>query len=616
LSSNPRDPRRRNKAIFLNRDAQLRLISDHVGLLATVPEHLKVFEVRGFGGVGKTQLLKELQRRSDDLPGVNPIAFVPLRPQAAVTEAGPLRVIREKLNYDCLLFDTALMLYLYVTGQAVDLGRTSPIRQSIVFKSLDVGRTMSGVPVPLPLAAELYEKISRAATGRLLYEKHEFEELSELRDHPDKLLGALPRCLATDIRRRLEVDDRAFIAFYDEYDRQGRETIADRAPWLRTFIRTLGRGVHVIATREPLRWEGPAWRDIVEPVLVAELPDYECREMIRGRLGAVSPDIEDHMTTVTRRIPFFFEAILEVYERLAGEQETVIVDDLPSTPEGAVAYLFVHLPADQRTLAIALAAVQVFDEGLCRHLIRALNLRVEFNAFQDFIEWYFVDETSPGLYKTHDLLTELARNSTSERDTVRMALEAATASLYDRSDHDRLADARTTLQLFRSVGAGWFAHPTMPVASTERFIGYRLYDAGYWNELAAMLPPVSRTMAHPMMVVVEFFAALSARRTSGIERALELFEPLEQRTSVLGRHTRSVELEVGYLGALAGNYASAREQFRELNRLATPFDVTDRTHLRSRMYHADMLMMDGDLRDASRLLLEAYEEIGPRVERR
>jgi hypothetical protein len=37
-----------------------------------------------------------------------------------------------------------------------DVGR---IRESTVFKTLDVGRVMTGVPVPLPLVAEMYEKI-------------------------------------------------------------------------------------------------------------------------------------------------------------------------------------------------------------------------------------------------------------------------------------------------------------------------------------------------------------------------------------------------------------------------------------------------------------------------
>jgi hypothetical protein len=55
---------------------------------------------------------------------------------------------------------------------------------------------------------------------------------------------------------------------------------------------------------------------------------------------------------------------------------------------------------------------------------------------------------------------------------------------------------------------------------------------------------------------------------------------------------------------------TARQRFRELDEQAVPFDPTDRAHLRARLYHADMMINDGDLLQASRVLLEAYELVG------
>lgn len=115
---------------------------------------------------------------------------------------------------------------------------------------------------------------------------------------------------------------------------------------------------------------------------------------------------------------------------------------------------------------------------------------------------------------------------------------------------------------------------------------------------------------HPIAIVSAFFAALSARRTDGVAPALAQFERLEPRVAGLGRHRRSVELELAYLSELSGNYARSREQFLALERLAVPFDPTDRTHLRSRLYHADMLIMDGAFESGARLLLDTYELVG------
>jgi tetratricopeptide (TPR) repeat protein len=55
-----------------------------------------------------------------------------------------------------------------------------------------------------------------------------------------------------------------------------------------------------------------------------------------------------------------------------------------------------------------------------------------------------------------------------------------------------------------------------------------------------------------------------------------------------------------------------RRQFAQLSEQAKPFDPTDRTQLRSRLYHADMLTMDGRFRQAAALLEDASEAVGYR----
>ena len=614
MASSGFDPRGRasESALFLNRERQLHRIANSVALLGTVPSHFRVFEVVGYGGVGKSKLLKQLRKQSAELPGSNAISHVELLQQGATTEVGPLLKIRSDVRYDCLLFDTAVMYYWAATGQKFSTEHRNRLKESIPFKLLDIGRGAVGAPIPLPTALDIIAAAVRKANKRLYYEKEEFEVLWELRDDARALHAALPRCLGTDIRRYLEEDGRAFVAFYDDYDRQAPKTLAENAAWLREFIETLGRGVHVIASRERLRWEGAPWREVLELVPVDKLPVEQCREMVGARLGPVPREIEDHIIRTAERVPFYLETIIAAYKKLAGEQRTISVSDLPSSADVAVERLIEHLPDDQRPLAVALAAVQMFDRELFECVIRDLHLKPDFTEFERFIGWFFVSEVNSPLYKVHDLLSAFVRGSSRHGSIAGLALAAATKNLDLRAAHGRLADCATTLQLFRAVGAGWFAQARMPEESVETFIdaGYRLYDAGYWNELASMLPPIAPGATHPMAGIVEFFAALSARRTADVDRALELFEPLESRRS-LGRHARSVELEVAYLSELAGNYARARHQFEQLERAAQPFNATDRTHLRARLYHADMLIMDGALKEGSRLLLEASDEIGP-----
>lgn len=601
--------------VFLNRTEQLHLITSHVALLSADPDHLKVFEIVGMGGVGKTRLLNELQGRVAAGHRTTHLLWVSLEGESSATETGPLRVIREQFHFECLLFDTALLTYWNATGQPFEVPPSSRLARSLVFKSLDVGRGMAGIPLPLTFAVDVFHAIVRKAAKLRHYREEEFEAIDSLRLDPSAIRERLPHYLGLDASRRLSPAGQTLVGFYDAYDRQTPTTVSAGAPWLREFIATIDRGVHIIATRDPIRWRDPDWQAIVQGVVVSELPDRESRELIRARLGTIAPELEDRLVQASRRIPFFLAAALDAYEMRSAEDRPINVNELPDSPDAAVAYLLNHLAPDQRTIAIALATVQVFDLGLYSHLIRALNLPLSVLLFDEFIDWFFVEELSPGLYKTHDLFTAFVRESTAHASLKQATLETATMDLLGRCGEASTAPPQTVLPLFTALLAAWRSVSTIPERSVETLVdaGYVLYDLGYWHELAAMADALRAAPDHPVSVVTDFFAALAARRTRGIPTALERFERLEPRVGCLGRHRRSVELELAYLSELSGNYARAREQFRALERLAAPFDPTNRTHLRSRLYHADMLINDGAFEPAARLLLETYEVVGYRA---
>ena len=154
----------------------------------------------------------------------------------------------------------------------------------------------------------------------------------------------------------------------------------------------------------------------------------------------------------------------------------------------------------------------------------------------------------------------------------------------------------------------------MPSHSAEALIdvAYILYDAGFSNELRSAAPAGPTTRKKALRAVLDFLDALCSRRMAGVEPAIRKFELLRRRSGPLGRHGQSIELELAYLRELRGNYPRARREFRALNGQIEPFDSTDRTQLRIRLYYADILIMDGGFREASRLLRETYELIGSR----
>jgi hypothetical protein len=597
---------------FRNRDHELGKIEAHVAQLAHEPEHLAVLEVKGPHGFGKTLLLREARRRVSHQ--ATHVAWVSLVTEPSTTAVGPLRVVQRAIDIDCFLFEAALACYRAEAGQnpIVDGGGWA---DSPTLKGIDVGAAFAGLPLALSPAVGLFRSMGRDIRRSLRYCQEEFEAIEELREQPDVLLASLPRYLGLDIARRLDATGESLVVFYDAYDKQSAATIAGRSIWLRELIRTLGRGVHVIGTREPLDWPAEEWRDLIHPVRVAALPETDSRELVRSALVNVPSDVETRLLEASQRIPFLLQLLVDKYAVRAGEDGHVDIEDLPESPDATLEVMLDHLDDERRHIAVALCAVQVFDAGLFRHLIRELKLSIRDANFSAVASSSFVEDLQSGLYQSHDLFTEAARGSAQDSLLRESALDAATKYLQDRAAGAVLERPEslleTLLPMFGAVLTGWCSVEAMSPASASAFVdaAYLLYDAGYWRELMSMTP-AEIPPGHPVGVIADFFRALATRRTVGVDRALEILDGFGSRGDALGRHSRSVEIEVAYLHELAGDYDRAREAFRSLSRRAVPFSPIDRIHLRSRMYHADMLIMDGKFQEASRLLVETYEAVG------
>jgi tetratricopeptide (TPR) repeat protein len=598
----------RPDGVFLNRDRQLDVLTTAFEATAADPRQLTVFEVVGLGGAGKSRLLRELDGRIRSSSAKPTIVWVSLVSEGATTEIGPLKVISDSAPWDCLLFETGLATYWAATGQPfVTTTQPGAIRTRLLRSGEIVSGVVAPVPLPLNFGVELFAAAKRRAGKARRYHRSEFAEIDELRHDPTTLRRMLPHLLGLDLERNSAVRDRPIVIFLDAYDRQSPATLERASPWLRELLGTLGRGMHVVSTREHLGWDPAAWGDVLRVVDVGQLPASVASLRIHDRLGPVTPEIEDRIVAASHRMPFHLESMLNAYEFEADRTGVVDVHSLPTTPEQAVERLLDHLQTVHRQLAIALAALQVFDRAVYEHLVRALHMQVSVVEFTTFTDWFFVENLGAGLYQVHDLLTEAVRADPQYDATKRAALGSATSYLLAATDGEWTREPSALLHLLQGVVGGWVSCDDVDTSFVEQLVdvGYRLYDAGYWNELVGLASTVPASGG--VSTALRFLAALSVRRSAGTGAALDELDEVAAVGDRLGRHRRSVDLEQAYLIELGGNYALARQRIEELDEELAPVDPTDRTQVRARLYHADLLLMDGRFELASRLLLELVE---------
>jgi tetratricopeptide (TPR) repeat protein len=414
------------------------------------------------------------------------------------------------------------------------------------------------------------------------------------------------------VKRRLgHSEESRVVFFYDGYEKQSVRTLAERAPWLRTLIATMHVGIHIIAAQEHLGWSESELRDLIEPIELGKLPDADCRKMIRRELGDLDRKTESRLVEASGSLPFYLRALIDVCRVDIERYGVTRISTLPPSLRAVVDQYLEHLGPPHSTVIPMLAAVQYFDRPLYGHLVHAADLPSDTTRMSDFVEWFFVANLGGGLYKTHDLLTDAARSV--QTDTTIPTLRNAAAHLYVRTGEPPAIGADHLPQMFRALIEGWQSTSGMSVDDVEQLIdiGYCLYDAGHWRGLVE-LPAAFGGDSHPAGIIAGYFAALAARRIDGPARGLDLLAALEPSQTVLGRHVASFEIERAYLREISGDYAYARAEFRRLNGEAVPFDPSRRDHVRARLYHADMLIMDGQFADANELLADAYELVRTR----
>ena len=606
----------RGSGQILGRESELALVETELARLRDKASYFKICNVEGGAGVGKSRLIDELRANaSRPRSKFDHVAFVSLESESSLTEAGTLFSLRQELKIECFLFDAALLRYWEAVGQPVLVDPSSRFSKSLAAKTIELGGTLAPVALPVSFAADVWKRMEKWGERRQRYKKSEFEQIDRVRAEPATLREILPGCLARDLERALSHETHSLVVFYDSYEKQEEETVQAGAPWLRAFLAELSRGVHVICSRDPLGWTDPKLRKDLVPVPVRELPKAESRTMIRARLKGVSIDVEDRILAVSGRTPFFIESLVDFCVNRREEKGAIGVRDVPSSPEKAAVKMLDHRRRPQRALAAALATVQVFDRKLYERLSQLLSVELGILGYPGFVDSFVVSPVSADLSKTHDLLTAAVRDSKEEAQLRQVALEGATAHLLARSRKDGRRESQAVLSILRGVIAGWDSGRKMPTHSVETLIdvAYVFHDAGFWSELASIVSDSKPASRPGVRSAVDFIEALTTRRLSNVKSGIERFERMTPRSrDLLGRHGGSAKLELAYLRELAGEYPRARKEFRRLAKEAEPFDPNDRIQVRSRLYHADMLTMDGKLIQGSDLLHKTYEAIGYR----
>ncbi|HUZ56773.1 MAG TPA: hypothetical protein VMU94_30145 [Streptosporangiaceae bacterium] len=177
----------------------------------------------------------------------------------------------------------------------------------------------------------------------------------------------------------------------------GRTQHADE--WLRDLTGQLDRGLTVIASREPLRWEitDPEWADDITTVAVDGLPMASRLELLEAG-GFSDPATRQAVAEASAGLPFYLHLAVDSQQKAGGSMGGVIV----SQNEILARFLQHVAPEEVRTLDI-LAPARIFDYEIFRQLTAAFELPGSRLAWDSLTAYSFVYPAGDGL-RLHQLI--------------------------------------------------------------------------------------------------------------------------------------------------------------------------------------------------------------------
>lgn len=390
---------------FVDREPVLAAFTDELARIGTGP---RVFNATGVGGIGKSRLLRELKDRT---AAEYRTASLDLQVHSLRQQEDALAVLRNELGSQGVHFDRFDIAYAVLWQRLHPHLRLSRSDLTFVDDSsilTDIVDTVAGLPV-FGTARGLLKLLDRgSADVRRRVRVRRDPTLTALDDLPNsELADAVTFLFAEDLRSYSH--DRPYVIVIDSHEalvpnpvRTGRGQLADA--WLRDLVAQFDRGLVVIGSREPLRWEltDPGWDGHITVCRINGLP-MEARLELLDAGGIADPFQRQTIAEASAGLPFYLNLAVDTHLQTGGR-----VSGDPVSQQEILARFLQHVePTEIRTLEI-LSPARIFDYEIFRALATAFNLPGHRIAWESVSAYSFVYPADTAL-RFHQLMASALR---------------------------------------------------------------------------------------------------------------------------------------------------------------------------------------------------------------
>ncbi|MCX9191421.1 aminoglycoside phosphotransferase [Carbonactinospora thermoautotrophica] len=393
---------------FVDREGALRAFDEE---LAAVGNRPRVLNITGIGGIGKSRLLREFQDRVGEScrTALLDLQLPPLRQQDTA-----LAVLRSQLGAQGIRFDRYDIAYTALWQRLHPHLKISREQLPLIDESEVLGQILdgaAGVPVFGTVVGLL--RLLDGAPGRLrrwrrLREDPTLRELDSLSG--SDLVDAVTFLFAEDLRAATE-KRKPYVLFVDAFEallgenvRAGRTAAVDG--WLRDLIVQLDRGLVVVASREPLRWEAynRGWSEFIRTFALDDLPMSARLELLEAS-GVADPDERMEIARASAGVPFYLHLALDTRQQHADRAVATAV-----SREEILERFLQHVDPQEVRFLELLSVARTFDFEIFAAIAQKFRLPGHRMAWESLTSYSFVYPAGPHQVQLHQLMVAALRH--------------------------------------------------------------------------------------------------------------------------------------------------------------------------------------------------------------
>lgn len=601
-----------NELEFVNRDKILDFPEREYMKMSREKGYFKVLSIYGIGGIGKSRLISEMQKRMEKYAANDrnlKILNLSLEIEGSADFLSALVRLRTQIPEVCPLFDYAFLLFWKQT-KIVKLddefiktlrNQWPPILKEIAsFVSISGKALPNFIGIPMDTLFEIVE--SSFQFFRKKYYSNIFSHNGIRLENLSlkQLKNTLGNFLGVELNRLYY--EKKLIAFIDAYKQFSDSMLTQ---WLPGMIEEAHTGLFIITSREQLNI--PFSSDVFyPPKQLTELPKVNARELIRKELPDISEAITDHILEKSGCIPIYLKLAVSTYRKLIKQDRNILdTSFLFENQEDIINQFFGHLENSIQRFLVGLSFIQIFDIDIFEKMLSMFPL-ADITQFDKIHSLSFVSPTlsTKGFYKIHNVIHSNIIK-TIDRD-IRYKIFSEYLTFISKRTVFNVDEEQSFMlyqHLIRLVVDNSFE---LQEHETELLLDLFFYIKQ--TQMIIMPTGIPDFKNYAPLKNIFYFTKAVAEERNNTQIRLKYLSKIDSNNN-FGKHNKSLKIINGYLNQWTGNSRILSSYVLDAYPKLDPNEIREWYYAQTVIFYADYQTIKGNFIKAENALYQFFEGI-------